>query len=82
MSRLSGITQNGSAIATAGYTPVGQLSTLQYSSLYETRTYNNLMQLTHLTNVGVDMQYLYTAGQNNGRGGERGCTAAGAVNLI
>jgi YD repeat-containing protein len=67
MSRLSGITQNGGAIATAGYTAASQLNTLQYGTFYESRTYNNLMQLTQLTNVGVSMQYAYTAGQNNGR---------------
>jgi RHS repeat-associated protein len=33
----------------------------------ETRTYNNLMQLTQLTNGGVNMQYIYPTGQNNGR---------------
>jgi YD repeat-containing protein len=65
MSRLSGITQNGAAMAT--YTAASQLNTLQYGTFYESRTYNNLMQLTQLTNVGVSMQYAYTAGQNNGR---------------
>jgi len=74
MSRLSGITQNGAAIATAGYTAASQLSTLLYGTntvpFYESRNYNILMQLTNLTVTGtgaVNMQYNYTAGQNNGR---------------
>jgi RHS repeat-associated protein len=74
MSRLSGITQNGGPIAMAGYTAANQLSTLQYGIntllFYESRSYNNLMQLTNLTVGGsgsVNMQYNYTAGQNNGR---------------
>jgi len=69
MSRLSGITQNGNAIATATYTAASQLNTLQYA-YNEQRTYNILMHLTHLTVAGigsVDMQYNYTAGLNNGR---------------
>jgi hypothetical protein len=33
-----------------------------------TRTYNTRGQLTRITAAGaIDMQYLYTAGQNNGR---------------
>jgi YD repeat-containing protein len=73
MGRLSGITTNlnngyaPSPIATATYTAASQLSTLAYPSFNESRTYNNLMQLTQLTNSGVNMQYNYTAGQNNGR---------------
>ena len=70
MSRLSGITQNGTAIATATYTAASQLNTLQYPNYAEQHTYNILMQITHLTVNGtgsVDMQYNYTAGQNNGR---------------
>jgi hypothetical protein len=35
----------------------------------ETRTYNNMLQLSRLTNWGVDMQYLYNMGHNNGPGG-------------
>ena len=60
-------------IATATYTAASQLNTLQYgvnATFNESRSYNTLMQLTNLTVSGsgsVNMQYSYTAGQNNGR---------------
>jgi YD repeat-containing protein len=74
--------QSYAATATATYTAASQLSTLAYGGgtygpqFTETRTYNTLMQLTTLTNIAgsgnfattlVNMQYNYTAGQNNGR---------------
>ena len=48
---------------------------MNYWSFNETRCYNNLLQLTHLTTTTpypspqtvMDLQYVYTAGQNNGR---------------
>jgi hypothetical protein len=50
--RLNGMTmddQNGNGpqpFASATYTPAGQLQTLSYGVGTETRTYNNLLQLT------------------------------------
>ena len=56
-------------IATAAYNgPEGQLSTLSYGGLTETHQYNTLGQITRMTVPGVmDMQYVYSATQNNGR---------------
>jgi RHS repeat-associated protein len=57
-------------VATAAYTPTSQLSTLwnSFTSQTESFTYNSLLQLTRDTVPGLmDMQYIYTAGQNNGR---------------
>ena len=68
MGRLSGMTENGTAMASATYLPSGQISQMTYDSFTETRTYNNLMQLTRQSVPGVmDMQYVYPATQNNGR---------------
>ena len=77
MSRTVGMTETmpGGALSLAAYATFGsasQLLTLGYGSnvspFTESRTYNNLLQLTHLTvNGGVDMQYIYSAGHNNGR---------------
>jgi len=81
MSRLSAMTSSNypnnpyplNPIATATYTAASQLNTLQYgvtAAFYESRSYNTLMQLTNLTVSGtgsVNMQYNYTAAQNNGR---------------
>ena len=81
MGRLSTMTSSNypnnpyplNPIATATYTAASQLNTLQYgvnASFNESRSYNTLMQLTNLTVSGsgsVNMQYNYTAGQNNGR---------------
>ena len=74
--------------STATFGSAGQLLTVGGSgfngtitaSLSETRTYNNMLQLTHLvssalgyqppntyTGGGVDIQYVYNTGHNNGR---------------
>jgi YD repeat-containing protein len=78
MGRLNGMTedlQNGSGpqpAASAGYGPAGEMVNLSYFGVNETRTYNSLLQLTRMTanlwgaNV-MDMQYNYSATQNNGR---------------
>jgi len=59
-----------------GYGPLVNSGYYGTSTFTETRTYNSLMQLTGLTNglasefysaTMVNMQYNYTAGQNNGR---------------
>jgi RHS repeat-associated protein len=61
----------GTLPATATYGSASQLLTLSYGTnvapFTETRAYNNMLQLTHLTNWGVDMQYIYNTGHNNGR---------------
>jgi RHS repeat-associated protein len=74
MSRLYQLTVPGGAVAaSATYTPANQLATLTAGSLTETRTYDPAMlQLTRITTQSsgatvMDMQYTYTAGQNNGR---------------
>jgi YD repeat-containing protein len=50
-------------IATAAFGPAGELTSLNG----DTRTYNILGQLTRITGGGIDLEYVYTAGQNNGR---------------
>jgi RHS repeat-associated protein len=56
------------AVSGASYGPANELLTLNYFGTTESRTYNNLLQLTHQTVPGaMDMQYNYTPGQNNGR---------------
>ncbi len=50
-------------IATAAYGPAGELTSLNG----DTRSYNILGQLTRITGGGIDLEYVYTAGQNNGR---------------
>jgi RHS repeat-associated protein len=40
---------------------------LTYTGLTETRMYNNRLQLTRLTTQSVDMEYRYSATQNNGQ---------------
>jgi RHS repeat-associated protein len=73
MGRLSRMTENGTAMASSTYSSIGQLSSMTYDNVIETRTYNSLMQLQRLTayqiSVGniMDMQYNYNSGANNGR---------------
>ena len=65
MGRTSGMTGPpwNLTIATAAYGPAGQLTSLNG----DTRTYNTLGQLTRINGGGIDLEYVYTAGQNNGR---------------
>ena len=79
--RLGGM--SGSDLTmTASYGPAGEMLGLSYNGVdhyNETRTYNPMLQLTQMTVTGtsfsmlytsqtaMDMQYMYTAGQNNGR---------------
>ena len=65
MGRVSGMTGPpwNLTIATAGYGPAGELTSLNG----DTRTYNTLAQLTRINGGGIDLEYVYTAGQNNGR---------------
>ena len=69
---------------TASYGPAGEMLGLSYQGYYgvdhysETRTYNQMLQLTQMTVVGtsfstlytsqtaMDMQYMYTAGRTMG----------------
>jgi len=54
--------------ASATYTTAGQLFQLSYGGTTETRTYNNLLQLTNQSVPGyLNMTYTYASGQNNGR---------------
>ena len=69
MGRLGGTT--GSLAATATYGPAGELTNLSYNGFGEARTYNNLGQLTRIQTTGpfasMDMQYIFSPTQNNGR---------------
>jgi RHS repeat-associated protein len=51
-------------VASATWNPDGTMATVDG----QTRTYNNLGQMIRMTGSGtIDMQYIYPAGQNNGR---------------
>jgi RHS repeat-associated protein len=70
MGRLSGMKDAsiGVGVASAGYGVAGEMLGVYYFGVNESRTYNTLLQMTRQTASGmIDMQYLYTAGQNNGR---------------
>jgi RHS repeat-associated protein len=58
--------------ANATYNQAGQLTSLNYGGYQETRGYNSLLQLTTATALygytsAMNMQYNYSATQNNGR---------------
>jgi RHS repeat-associated protein len=70
------VTYQWDTVATAAYGTAGQVTSLwTIWAGTETRTYNSLLQLTRATVPGLmdnlsersRMQYIYTAGQNNGR---------------
>ena len=71
--RMNGMKLGQTTIASVTeFTAGGQWSQWTHDGITETRTYNNLMQLTRLTAVGgstlVDQEYRYPGqGQNNGR---------------
>ena len=70
--RMNGMTADSSGgpqpYASATYTPAGQLSTLSYGGMTETRTYNSMLQLTSQSVPGyLNMTYYYWTGRNNGR---------------
>jgi len=75
MSNLSGFTGTDGFSASATYNFAGQRTSLSYTDtshwqnyfVGETRTYNNLLQLVRLQGLGVDDEYIYQTGQNNGR---------------
>jgi RHS repeat-associated protein len=63
---------NNSTVASASYGVAGQITSLSYFGFSESRSFNNLLQMTQQTvsNGGtqvMNMQYNYTAGANNGR---------------
>ena len=70
--RLSGMTEavdagTPTSVAGASYGIAGEILSMSYFGVGESRTYNNLLQLTRIQATGMDMQYLYPAGANNGR---------------
>src|SRR5262249_51272404 len=57
-----------SPYASASYGPAGEMLSLSYGGMTETRTYNSLLQLTSQYVPGyMNMTYYYSATQNNGR---------------
>jgi len=66
---------NTSTVASAGYNAAGQITSLSHDTMAESRTYNGMLQLTQETATAyvngnltvMNMQYAYSATQNNGR---------------
>jgi RHS repeat-associated protein len=60
---------SNNTVATASYGVANELLGLTYFGINEQLTYNSMFQLIHQYAPGgvIDMQYIYTAGQNNGR---------------
>ena len=50
--RMNEMTWAGNSYATATYGPAGQMLSLAYGGLTESRTYNSMMQLTNQTVTG------------------------------
>ena len=72
MGRTNNMKQGQTAIADANYGVAGQITSMQYLGVVESRSYNDVLQMTRLTaNDGtsnvVDMEYRFTAARNNGR---------------
>jgi YD repeat-containing protein len=79
MMRLSSMTDGsnylyGTAVNSATYNAANQLTALKYYDTSETRSYDNLMQLTNITatsqyypSTSINVSYNYTAGSNNGK---------------
>src|SRR5262249_4973254 len=76
MGRVNGKQEGGNGnatVASATFGTAGEILSMSYFGMSETRQYNSMYQLTRMTSsvVGgstmMDMQYLYTAGANNGR---------------
>jgi RHS repeat-associated protein len=65
MGRVSGMTlgSGNQAVGSVAYGAAGELLSLNG----DTRTYNVLGQLTRILGGGIDVEYLYPAGRNNGR---------------
>ena len=64
--RLNGIKDalNNPIVSGVSYFPSNQIHTMTYSGITETRTYNNLWQLTNITAGTLNATYSYTAGSN------------------
>src|SRR5207248_304062 len=64
----SGLSENGNQVATASYGTASELLSLTYDGYTETRTYNSRLQMTRMTVPAMmDMQYIFSPTQNNGR---------------
>ena len=62
---------NGS-VSNVSYGPANELLSINYYGATETRTYNSLLQLTHITTTGngltgVNLAYNFPTGSNNGK---------------
>ncbi len=66
MGRVSTVNDGSLVRQPATYGPAGELLTMS-NGVAETRTYNSMLQLTHLISSGVDITYAYSATQNNGK---------------
>ena len=70
LERATGMTDaNGGTTLVSGiqYGPANETLQIAYNGVTETRTYNNLLQLTGINTGAVNLTYSYTAGSNNGR---------------
>jgi RHS repeat-associated protein len=72
MGRTNGMTLGAAPVVTAGYGLAGQLTSITYDGVSETRSYNALLQMTRLIAVSglnpvVDLEYRFSGTQNNGR---------------
>src|SRR6202007_1353266 len=67
--RYNGLTDQNSNVLASGvqYGPSSELLSLNYAGMTETRQFNNLVQLTQLTNGIANLGFNYPAGSNNGR---------------
>jgi RHS repeat-associated protein len=68
MGRVSGM----GGVGSISYGAAGQITGLDYFGMSETRTYNSLLQMTRQTvtqgaGTVLDMEYVFTAGANDGR---------------
>jgi RHS repeat-associated protein len=54
-------------VNTVQYGPSGELQTISHQGQAESRTYNNLVQLTNISGPSFGMTYVYSAAQNNGQ---------------
>ncbi|MGH7485340.1 MAG: RHS repeat-associated core domain-containing protein, partial [bacterium] len=55
------------AVSGVTYGPAGEMLTINYGGVNETRTYNNLLQLTALSAYHFGRQYSYSGTANNGK---------------
>jgi YD repeat-containing protein len=70
MMRPAGMTDQGGATVVNGvlYGPANELQQITYSGATEYRVYNNMLQLTRIATVGLDVSYTFpAAGSNAGR---------------